>query len=196
MRHSAARMPATSGLGVAALCGLLLSGLAVGPAAAESARPLVLAASDSAAATARPETPSRRGDVDVLQQLGSWFDRSISGLNAGLHDGLTGVRQFGDHTRDALGGAAAAAGSTAASLASLPNARIVRRRELCQRAPNGGPDCQRASAVACNATGRAGGAPFEVQTEEKCPVEVLMGQRARWPGECTSETYVVQSLCQ
>jgi hypothetical protein len=175
---------------------MLPSFTAAGPADAQAGQPLRLASNAS------PRVPTLDGSAspDMLQAIGEWFDRSVQGLNTGLHEGLVNFRQLGDHTRDAMSDAAAVAGaaatSTANSIATLPRARIIRRRELCPRAPNGGPDCVHAAVLACRASGFSGGSTVEVQSEEKCPVEVMMGQRRRQPGDCTTDTYIVQSLCQ
>jgi len=171
------------GLSVAlAVCALVLPDMAQ----AQERGPVQLVAS----------SPDGNAKADLFEQIGRWWDRSMNGLNAGMRDGLTDFRKLGDNTRDAVQGAATAAGSAAASFATLPNTRIIRRRQRCEPAANGGPDCQRAASAVCRAVGYSRGSSLEVQSEEQCPMEVLVSQRRPEPGECRIETYVLQSVCQ
>ena len=170
--------------------GVTLALLASALTAAAGNDPLRLAAGAAA--------PDRSPAVDgnVLDRFAHWLDRSVHGLGVGMKDTLAALDQMGRQTSDGLKNAAEEANGTLGSLPAVPAMRIVNKRQQCAVAANGGPDCRQAAVAICRANGFATGKTFETQTEQKCPLTVLLGRRDFKPGECRTETYVLRSLCE
>ena len=97
--------------------------------------------------------------------------------------------QFAKETRDVAKDATDA-------VMGLPNARIVTVRERCAAAQNRAPDCQAAAVAACRGKGFQTGKTVDIQSEHKCPAQVLLKGRAPNDAECSIETFVTRAVCQ
>jgi hypothetical protein len=163
------------------------------------------AASAPAAATATAPTATDR--PGFLHQLREWWDKSISGLSAGMQDARSKVENLNQKsteavknaaaaTQDAMKSSAEATKGAASTLLKLPNTRAIEIRERCAPAPNGAPDCQTAAANACRAKGFSGGQPLDVVTAENCPPATMLSAPKPGETECPVETIVSRVLCR
>jgi hypothetical protein len=178
---------------------------AAAPAAPAPAASTPPAASAPAAATATaPPAADRPG---FLHQMREWWDKSISGLSAGMQDARSKVENLNQKsteavknaataTEDAMKSTAEATKGAASTLLKLPNTRAIEIRERCAPAPNGAPDCQTAAANACRAKGFGGGQPLDVVTAEKCPPATVLSAQKPGETECPVETVVSRVLCR
>jgi hypothetical protein len=176
---------------------------AAAPAASAASAPPGASAPAAATATA-PPTADRPG---FLHQMREWWDKSISGLSAGMQDARSKVENLNQKsteavknaataTQDAMKSTAEATKGAASTLLKLPNTRAIEIRERCAPAPNGAPDCQTAAANACRAKGFSGGQPLDVVTAEKCPPAAMLSAQNPGETECPAETVVSRVLCR
>jgi len=176
----------SAGAGIAAAA-LVVAFLSAGTASAQSSRPQAMATAAAASAPDRPAEP------DVFDRIGRWFDRSIGNFNDGVKDTFGGFDQFGDRMHGALKGAARdVTGSVGSPV--LPN--IVSKRQRCEPAANGAPDCRRAAEAACRSSGYARGRSLQTQSEQVCSLPRLFSQEASKPHGCRTETHVLRSICR
>jgi hypothetical protein len=187
----AASAPATSGSGAPA-------------ASAPPAAPAPSAASAPASSTASAPPADRPG---FLHQMREWWEKSISGLSAGMQDARSKVENLNQKsteavknaataTQDAMKSTADATKGAASTLLKLPNTRAIEIRERCPPAPNGAPDCQTAATNACRGKGFSGGQPLDVVTAEKCPPAAMLSAQRPGETECPVETIVSRVLCR
>lgn len=136
-----------------------------------------------------------------------WWEKSISGLSAGMQDArgkvenlnqksTEAVKNAATATQDAVKNTAEATKGAASTLLKLPNTRAFEIRERCVPAPNGAPDCQAAASNACRSKGFSGGQPLDVVTAEKCPPAAMLSAQKPGEAECPVETIVSRVLCR
>ena len=173
---------------------LALAVITVGPipAAADDGAPMILASAARA--------PEQVHEPTLLDRIAHWLDRSASDLKSGVTASKAALDRVGGHAaaaaRDAGHGATDAVEDTVGSIAALPRMRIVDKRERCQPAANGAPDCARAAERICHGKGLRGGKSLEIQSEENCPIKVLLAGGPHPPGACRTETFVIRAVCQ
>jgi len=170
----------------AAIAAVLLLGPAT--AAADGGRPRQVAHVVSAQASSQPAEP------DVFERIARWLDDTFGGINQGLKQTFGQAEQAGERTRAALKDVADGVSESAESLASLPNIRIVSKRQRCEPAANGAPDCRRAAEAACRSQGFASGRSLETQSERVCNAPRLFAQASQ--PACRNETVVLRAICQ
>jgi hypothetical protein len=122
-----------------------------------------------------PPASSKPGLFDALNK---WIDKSASELKESF---------------DKTGKAAKEATE---ALSKLPGARVIEARERCAVAANGSPDCVATAEAICKSKGFASGKSLETQATQKCSPRVWLSGRAPAEGECTTETFVIKSVCQ
>ena len=192
---------------VAALLAVVLAATAPATAVAEDNQP-TSAGATAAAPASPPAAADKRG---VLNELGSWWDSSITFFSTKLKDARGKFEDVGktskDVAKDVATDAAAAtqeavksaveAGKDAAgALVRLPNTRLIEMRERCDKASNGAPDCTMAAAGGCRAKGFTTGKLIEVSSAITCPTPRELAQQRPKQIECPIETFVTRAVCQ
>jgi hypothetical protein len=97
---------------------------------------------------------------------------------------------------DAMKGAVAVSKDAATVIEKLPNTRLITLHELCEKAPNGAPDCETAAAKGCRSKGFAGGHPVDVRSAETCDLAALKAGKSPGHAECPVDTVVTRAICQ
>jgi hypothetical protein len=158
---------------------------ALGPTSAQEP-PRVLPESPAAAPAPAPQ----QGAAGPFGTVGQFIDQSLQGLG----QRLKGAR---DQVDDITGRAGNAAKDTAGSI-NLRRPSVVAGRERCLPAPNGAPDCVKATTIMCRANGFETGSSIDMQTEQKCPAATPSGPASPPLDEsqCWLESYVVRALCR
>jgi hypothetical protein len=161
------------------------------------------------AASAQPLPPQARPaeKPGFLHQVKVWWDDSLGFFGKRIDDTRNTVGDVSKKTGDVTKGAANVAGGAmkgaveatkdaAATIAKLPNTRLIDVRERCAKAPNGAPDCNTAAANGCRAKGFSGGRPLEVRTAENCDTTALRAGQMPGQHECPVDTTVTRAVCQ
>lgn len=155
------------------------------------------------ASAGQPETRAERHaapEPTLLDRIAHWLDRSAGDLKAGVNGTKAALHRVGGRAaaaaEEAAKGATGAAEDTVGSIAALPHLRVVAKRERCPSAANGAPDCQRAAEQVCRGKGLRGGKSLDIQTEERCPLRVLLAGEPHPPGACRTETFLTRAMCQ
>jgi hypothetical protein len=73
---------------------------------------------------------------------------------------------------------------------------LVKGRVACPVAANGAPDCKVASMKLCQSKGYKEGKSFDTDAAQSCSAKVMIPGRKPEPGDCKTEAYVTQALCQ
>jgi hypothetical protein len=73
---------------------------------------------------------------------------------------------------------------------------LVKGRVACPLAANGAPDCKLASMKLCQTKGYKEGKSFDTDAAQSCSAKVMIPGRKPEPGDCKTENYVTQALCQ
>jgi hypothetical protein len=73
---------------------------------------------------------------------------------------------------------------------------LVKGRVACPLAANGAPDCKLASMKLCQSKGYKEGKSFDTDAAQSCSAKVMIPGRKPEPGDCRTENYVTQALCQ
>jgi hypothetical protein len=189
------------------LLAAVLSAAAAGIALAEDNQTPPGGAATAQQAPALPPQPPVANKPGFLHALGGWWDQSIDGFNAKMHDARgrfwdfnkkssDAVKDAASATQDAVKSTAEATKGAAAVILRLPNTRVIEIRERCEPAPNGAPDCPAAATNACRAKGFSTGQPLDVSSAEKCPTAALLSGQKPGEGGCPVETVVTRVVCQ
>ncbi len=113
-----------------------------------------------------------------------------------MHGAVEVTKGAAATAQDAIKSAVEATKNAATAIVKLPETRLVDVHERCEKAPNGGPDCEAAAAAGCRAKGFAGGRPLDVRSTEKCDTTSLQGGQVPDQSECPVETVVTRAACQ
>jgi hypothetical protein len=73
---------------------------------------------------------------------------------------------------------------------------IVKGRVVCPVAANGAPDCKAASNKLCQGKGFKGGKSVDTDAAQSCSAKAMIPGRKAEEGDCKTENYVTQALCQ
>jgi hypothetical protein len=73
---------------------------------------------------------------------------------------------------------------------------IVKGRTACPVAANGAPDCKSASDKLCQSNGFKEGKSLDTDAAQRCSAKVFIPGRKQEEGDCKTENYVTQALCQ
>lgn len=73
---------------------------------------------------------------------------------------------------------------------------IVKGRVACPLAGNGAPDCKAASDRLCQSKGFKEGKSLDTDAAQSCSAKVMIPGRPREEGDCRTDNYVTQALCQ
>lgn len=73
---------------------------------------------------------------------------------------------------------------------------VVKGRVACPVAANGAPDCKAASDKLCQSKGFKDGKSLDTDAAQSCSPKAMIPGRAPEPGDCKTENYVTQALCQ
>jgi hypothetical protein len=73
---------------------------------------------------------------------------------------------------------------------------VVKGRVACPIAANGAPDCKAASDKLCQSKGFKDGKSLDTDAAQSCSPKAMIPGRAPEPGDCKTENYVTQALCQ
>lgn len=73
---------------------------------------------------------------------------------------------------------------------------IVKGRVACPVAANGAPDCKVASVKLCQTKGYKDGKSLDTDAAQSCSAKVMIPGRKPEEGDCRTENYVTQALCQ
>jgi len=136
-----------------------------------------------------------------------WWSEGFANLNAKMKDAKDKIDNFNKKsseaakdaataTQEAMKSAAEATKNATSAVTRLPNTRVIEMRARCERAPNGGPDCEAAAANSCREKGFSTGHPVDVRSSERCPAAVVISGEPPAPGACAVETTVLRAVCQ
>lgn len=73
---------------------------------------------------------------------------------------------------------------------------IVKGRVVCPVAANGAPDCKAASDRLCQSKGFKDGKSLDTDAAQSCSAKAMIPGRKQEEGDCRTENYVTQALCQ
>jgi hypothetical protein len=73
---------------------------------------------------------------------------------------------------------------------------IAKGRVVCPIAANGAPDCKAASDKLCQSKGFKEGKSVDTDAAQNCSAKVMIPGRKQEEGDCKTENYVTQALCQ
>lgn len=148
----------------------------------------------AAGETAAPS--SARPKSGLIGAIQDWIeDASKQPSGDPLERAKQAIDDLGHKARRASDSAIRATQESAEKLSTLQVAGSVAGREVCDRAPNGAPDCVAAAARLCKTKGFQGGKSADFVSAEKCPAQVWISGR-REAGACTTETFVTRAVCQ
>ncbi len=137
-----------------------------------------------------PSQPKPEGFFDAI---GRWFDKSSADFRAGVEENNARWRVMNEQSKKAAQDAAAASREAAEAFRNLSKIRMVEGRKVCDLAPNGSPDCQKAAEDLCKGKGYSTGKSADIQSSQRCSARALLD---RDPGGCRTETIVVKAACQ
>lgn len=154
-----------------------------------------------------PPQPQPAGRPGFLHQLKVWWDDSAWFFDQGIKGTRGAFDNLGQKSGDTAKNAASIAedamkktldvGKDAATaIEKLPNTRVMTLRELCEKAPNGAPDCEAAAAKGCRNRGFSGGHPLDVRSAENCDLAALRAGKSPGRNECPVDTVVTRAICQ
>ena len=73
---------------------------------------------------------------------------------------------------------------------------VVRGRMVCPVAANGAPDCKVASDKLCQTKGYKEGKSLDTDAAQTCSPKAMIPGRKQEEGDCKTEKFVTQALCQ
>lgn len=72
---------------------------------------------------------------------------------------------------------------------------VVKGRMQCPVAANGAPDCKTASDRLCQSKGYKEGKSLDTDAAQTCSAKVMIPGRKQQEGDCRTDNYVVQAVC-
>ncbi len=73
---------------------------------------------------------------------------------------------------------------------------VVKGRVICPVAPNGAPDCKAASDKLCQSKGYKEGKSLDTDAAQTCSAKAMIPGRKPEEGDCRTDNYVTQAVCQ
>lgn len=73
---------------------------------------------------------------------------------------------------------------------------VVKGRVVCPVAANGAPDCKVASDKLCQSKGYKEGKSLDTDAAQTCSAKVMIPGRKPEEGDCRTDNYVTQAVCQ
>lgn len=73
---------------------------------------------------------------------------------------------------------------------------VVKGRVVCPVAANGAPDCKAASDKLCQSKGYKEGKSLDTDAAQTCSPKAMIPGRQPEPGDCRTDNYVTQAVCQ
>jgi hypothetical protein len=73
---------------------------------------------------------------------------------------------------------------------------VVKGRMVCPVAANGAPDCKTASDKLCQSKGFKEGKSLDTDAAQSCSAKAMIPGRKPEEGDCRTDNYVTQALCQ
>jgi hypothetical protein len=73
---------------------------------------------------------------------------------------------------------------------------VVKGRVVCPVAANGAPDCKAASDKLCQSKGYKEGKSLDTDAAQTCSAKVMIPGRQAEEGDCRTDNYVIQAVCQ
>lgn len=73
---------------------------------------------------------------------------------------------------------------------------VVKGRVICPVAANGAPDCKAASDKLCQSKGYKEGKSLDTDAAQTCSAKVMIPGRKPEEGDCRTDNYVTQAVCQ
>lgn len=73
---------------------------------------------------------------------------------------------------------------------------MVKGRAACVVAANGAPDCKAGADKLCQSNGYKEGKSMDTDAAEKCAPKAFIPGRQRQPGDCKTENYEDEDVCQ
>jgi hypothetical protein len=131
---------------------------------------------------------------NLFDDVGRWFDRSISVIGDQFKNAGKGIDQFNHEAGVAAKTTAGAAADAADQVARIPKTRMVSGHQTCPVSANGAPDCNAAAEKLCKAKGLKSGTSLEVTSARECPPRALLQKEAR--AQCKDVTFVTRAMCQ
>lgn len=141
-------------------------------------------AAPTQAAPASP-APAHEENSGLINEIGKLMDKLPS-----LKSSQETIEDLNTRARDAAQGA-----SDSLSRLARP-ASMVSGRMICPASANGSPDCKLGADKLCQSRGYTEGKSLNTDSAETCSAKVLIPGRARKPGDCRTDNYVTNALCQ
>src|SRR5260370_19178292 len=132
-----------------------------------------------------PPAPAREENPGLINEIGKLFDKLPS-----LKSPQETIEDLNPRAKDAAQGA-----SDSLSRLAKP-ASMVSGRMICPASANGPPDCKLGADKLCQSKGYQEGKSLNTDSAETCSAEVLVPGPARKPGDCRTDNYVTNALCQ
>ena len=140
-------------------------------------------------ASAPQDAPPPESRPGLLEALGDLIKDSAQGATKSI-ESLN--ERVGEANRNNI----KAAKDAVDGLPRLPGTRVATGRALCVVAANGAPDCKAGSDKLCHDKGFGDGNSLATETAQTCPARVYLSGRAPKAGDCRTDTYVTQAICQ
>jgi hypothetical protein len=182
-------------LAQASACAALLLVAALGPASAQAPAPQTPAqladpqsppaaapppAEQPSAATPEAPSPSSSGG-GLIDKLGGMIKDSVDSMSSNLKGTQQTIEEFNKGAVD--------------TLTRLPVTGFANGRAICLRSENGAPDCRAASDKLCQAKGYRSGRGLATETAETCNPRIFLPGYQRKEGDCHTDSYVTQAVC-
>ncbi len=161
---------------------------APGAASAATSPPQAGAAGASPQSASLPAAPEeKRG---FLNDLGKWWDDSISNFNAKIKEQQAKLDEFNRQQTEA------AKDATKAMKDAFTPSKVIEIQERCPVAGNGAPDCATAATNVCKAKGFSDGRPVDTRIAERCKASLWVSGQAPTAADCAVETTLLRVSCQ
>ncbi len=132
-----------------------------------------------------PPPPARQQNPGLINEMGKWFEKSLSILPS-LKSPQKTMENFNSDTKDA--------GESLSRLAKPSS--MVAGRTACPLSANGAPDCKAGADKLCQTKGYKEGKSLNTDSAQTCSPKVFIPGRTRKPDDCRTDNYVTSALCQ
>jgi hypothetical protein len=134
--------------------------------------------------------PQKQGEPaekpGLINEVGKLFDKMRSDLKSPSET----IHDLNARAKDAVK-------DTGEALSRLTGAgSMVSGRAICPNAANGTPDCKLGADKLCQSKGFKQGKSLGTDSVQSCSARILIPGRARKPGDCRTDDYVITALCQ